>query len=228
MFVTPQDRLGLEPGDTAPPLDQDAAARLESAFARGPGHGLLQLGAGEIGTALPPVLSFWRDLGARYVTALCTLPNAAGRDGAERDATGQAAQARPAPPPEEEVEPLARAAPPMTGAEYVTAALLRDLWGTIDAALMYVSVIRTFVMHERALRDDDFEMTGVLGRISMPVREQGGTGELIYSQQGTRRSCGARSEQGSRIERGTEVVVMRYEKGIAWVRPWDELHKEEN
>lgn len=104
----------------------------------------------------------------------------------------------------------------------LTAAIIA---GFIGAALMYVSVIRTFVMHERALRDDDFEMTGVLGRISMPIREQGGTGELIYSQQGTRRSCGARSEQGSRIERGTEVVVMRYDKGIAWVRPWDELHQ---
>ena len=147
MFVTPQGRLRLEPGDTGPPLDQDAAARLESAFARGPGHGLLQLGAGEIGTALPPVLSFWRNLGARYVTALCTLPDAAERDGAEPDVSKRnsaardipeldaAAWARPAPPPEEEVEPLARAAPPMTGAEYVTAGLLRDLWGAIDAAL---------------------------------------------------------------------------------------------
>src|SRR2546425_7734936 len=99
VFITPQGRLGLEPGDTAPPLDQHVAARLESAFARGPGHGLLQLGAGEVGSALPPVLAFWRDLGARYVTAPCTLPNAAERDGAERDAAGPAAQARPAPPP---------------------------------------------------------------------------------------------------------------------------------
>src|SRR3989442_15922804 len=89
VFITPQGRLGLEPGDTAPPLDQDVAARLESAFARGPGHGLLQLGAGEVGASLPPVLAFWRDLGARYVTALCTLP----------DAAEQVAQARPAPPP---------------------------------------------------------------------------------------------------------------------------------
>lgn len=106
----------------------------------------------------------------------------------------------------------------------LTAAIIA---GFIGATLMYVSVIRTFMAHEHALREEDFDMTGVLGRISMPVREQGGTGELIYTQQGTRRSCGARSEDGTRIERGTEVVVMRYDKGIAWVRPWDELHKEE-
>src|SRR5207245_7880553 len=112
-ILTPHGRLTLGPAVEGPALDPSLARRLEDAFARGPGHGLLQLGAGEIGTALPPVLAFWRDLGARYVTALCTLPNAAGRDGAERDAAErdaaeQAAQARPAPPPEEEVEPFAR------------------------------------------------------------------------------------------------------------------------
>ena len=97
--------------------------------------------------------------------------------------------------------------------------------GVIGALLMYVSVIRTFLENERPLRDEDFEMIGVLGQISVPVREGGGTGELIYSQQGTRRSCGARTEDGTRIERGTEVVVMRYENGIAWVRPWQELER---
>ena len=35
----------------------------------------LQLGAGEVGTVLPPVFGYWRDLGARYVTAVCTLPD---------------------------------------------------------------------------------------------------------------------------------------------------------
>jgi hypothetical protein len=95
--------------------------------------------------------------------------------------------------------------------------------GLAGAALMYVSVIRAFLKHERPMRAEDFEMIGVLGRISSSVREEGGTGELIYSQQGTRRSCGARSEDGSRVERGTEVVVMRYEKGIAYVRPWTDV-----
>ena len=99
--------------------------------------------------------------------------------------------------------------------------------GVVGAGLIYVSVIRTFLENEHPLVDSDFDMVGVLGRISVPVREGGGTGELIYSQQGTRRSCGARADDGSRIERGTEVVVMRYEKGIAFVRPWQELERTE-
>ena len=68
----------------------------------------------------------------------------------------------------------------------------------------------------------DFEMVGVLGRLCVPIRE-GGTGELIYSQMGTRRVCGARSDDGGAMAKGTEVVVTRYEKGIAYVRLWSEM-----
>ena len=41
---------------------------------------------------------------------------------------------------------------------------------------------------------------------------------MIYSQEGTRRVAGARSEDGAAIPKGAEVVVTRYEKGIAYVR----------
>ena len=44
---------------------------------------------------------------------------------------------------------------------------------------------------------------------------------------GTRRVCGARSEDGSAIAKGTEVVVTRYEKGIAYVRLWSEMSGED-
>jgi hypothetical protein len=56
----------------------------------------------------------------------------------------------------------------------------------------------------------------------MPIRENG-TGEIIYSQAGTRRTCGARSEAGSAVEKGAEIIVTRYDKGIAYVRLWEEM-----
>ena len=62
--------------------------------------------------------------------------------------------------------------------------------------------------------------------LSVSIRE-GGTGEIVYSQVGTRRVCGARSEDGSAIAKGTEVVVTRYEKGIAYVRLWSEMSGED-
>ena len=95
------------------------------------------------------------------------------------------------------------------------------------AAIIYLFLTRVLTSPDEELDPADFEMVGVLGRLYMPVRE-GGTGELIYSQAGTRRVCGARSEQGSAILKGTEVVVTRYEKGIAYVRPWSEMAGEES
>jgi hypothetical protein len=62
----------------------------------------------------------------------------------------------------------------------------------------------------------------VLGRISSSIRK-GGTGEIIFSQAGTRHTCGARSESGEPLARGAEVIVTRYEHGIAYVRRWEEM-----
>ena len=61
----------LEAEGEAPALEPEHALRLEKAFARGAGHGLVLLGADEVGTTLSPTLSYWRKLGARYMTALC-------------------------------------------------------------------------------------------------------------------------------------------------------------
>jgi len=60
-ILTPHGVLTLRPSGDAAPLEPALASRLEMAFAKGPGHGLLCLGADEVGTVLPPVLSYWRE-----------------------------------------------------------------------------------------------------------------------------------------------------------------------
>ncbi|SPE40249.1 SNF2-related protein [Candidatus Sulfopaludibacter sp. SbA3] len=124
LTLTPHGRLVLSPDPDAPPLDAALAGRLHDAFARGSGHGLLSLGADEAGAALPPVYAYWREFGARYVTALCTLP----------DVEPPTRKVRVPPPSNEELEWIAMAAPPMVGAEYLTAAVLDALWHELDAA----------------------------------------------------------------------------------------------
>jgi len=94
--------------------------------------------------------------------------------------------------------------------------------GLIGGAVIFFFLSRVLTSAQEFLDPADFEMVGVLGKLSMPIR-QGGTGELIYSQMGTRRVCGARSDDGTAIAKGTEVVVTRYEKGIAYVGLWSEL-----
>ena len=121
--LTPHGRLVLAPVDDAPALPPDLSRRLQESFARGSGHGLLQLGAAEVETALPPVFAYWREFGARYVTAVCARPHLEGRE-----------QTSIPPLPIEDLEPIASAAPPTTGAEYLTPSVLQTLWDAIDAA----------------------------------------------------------------------------------------------
>ena len=71
---------------------------------------------------------------------------------------------------------------------------------------------------------EDHRVEGALGTISMRIRENG-TGEIIFALGGTRRCAGARCDDGKAIERGAEVVIERYEKGIAYVKRWEEFSK---
>lgn len=128
-ILTPHGHLSLAQEDDALALDAEVAQRFQTAFARGAGHGLLQLGVSEVGAALPAVFSYWREFAARYVTALCTRP------GFSVDASDTMTLEAVATPPEAELEWLAMAAPLMTGAEYLTSAVLRALWQQTDKAL---------------------------------------------------------------------------------------------
>ena len=109
---------------------------------------------------------------------------------------------------------------------FLTALLVSIVSGMGGATIIYLFLTRVLSSPDEELDPADFEMVGVLGRLSVRIR-QGGTGELIYSQAGTRRVCGARSEDDRAIAKGTEVVVTRYEGGIAYVRPWSELAGED-
>jgi len=98
--------------------------------------------------------------------------------------------------------------------------------GLVGGGIIFLFFSRVLMSDQENMDPADYEMVGVLGRVASSIRE-GGTGEIIYSQVGTRRVCGARSEDGSAIAKGTEVVVTRYDKGIAYVRLWSEMSGED-
>ena len=104
----------------------------------------------------------------------------------------------------------------------VLALSLAFLTGLAGSAAVFWFLMKFLLKHEYELDPADYDMIGVLGRISSPIRSSG-TGEMIYSQNGVRRSASVRSESGEAIAKDAEVVVTRYEKGIAYVRPWEEM-----
>ena len=152
LALTPQGHLVLAPADADASTAAEIAANLHQAFTRSAGHGLLQLGARHVGVPLPPVLAWWHEFGARYITAVChgghaekgehALPadhavpagNAQHALPASAQDAGSAALLAALPPPTE-CDTLIADAPPMTGAEYLTAPVLQRLWTELDTAL---------------------------------------------------------------------------------------------
>jgi hypothetical protein len=100
--------------------------------------------------------------------------------------------------------------------------LFSVLSGVAGASLVFWFLVKVLMPGERTLEAADTEMTGVIGHLSGAV-PLNGCGEMLYVQNGARRSAAVRSDSGEAIKRGAEVVVMRYERGVAYVRRWDEF-----
>jgi len=104
---------------------------------------------------------------------------------------------------------------------FLVALAIAILSGLGGAAIVFWFLAK-LAADDQALDPADYDMIGVLGKLSIPIRE-GGTGEMVFSQEGVRRVSGARSDDGRAIPKGAEVVVQRYEKGIAYVRRWEDM-----
>ena len=100
--------------------------------------------------------------------------------------------------------------------------VLATLAGLVASAIVFWFIVKFLLTHDQALDPADYEMVGVLGRVTSSIRE-GGTGEIVFSQNGTRQTCGARADDGKGLARATEVIVTRYERGLAYVRRYDEM-----
>ena len=95
--------------------------------------------------------------------------------------------------------------------------------GLMGASLVFLFLVKVLLAHDKPLNSEEYEMVGMLGHVTSAIRT-GGTGEMSFSQAGIRRSAAARSDDGVAIDKGADVIVTRYDKGIAYVRRWDEFN----
>jgi hypothetical protein len=100
--------------------------------------------------------------------------------------------------------------------------VLAGICGIAGGAIIFMFLTKVLMPHDRELTADETEVVGVVGRVSSPIRA-GGTGAIVYQQMGATRSAIARSDDGSGIGKEEEVYVIRYEKGIAYVKRWEDL-----
>jgi hypothetical protein len=93
--------------------------------------------------------------------------------------------------------------------------------GLAGAAIVFWFLAK-LVSRDRTLDPADFDMVGVLGHVTSTVYKNG-IGEMIFTQDGVRKSAPIRSEEGLEIPKGEEVVITKYERGVGYVRRWSDL-----
>jgi hypothetical protein len=92
--------------------------------------------------------------------------------------------------------------------------------GGIGGSMVVNRLMSALVSRERPL--EPISYYGTPARVTIPIRGGGGTGEIIYTVDGTRRCSGARSNDGNGISKDAEVIILRYDKGIAYVAAFDD------
>jgi len=100
--------------------------------------------------------------------------------------------------------------------------MIASLAGLAGASIVFIFAAKYLMADDYTMDPADYEMTGVLGKISGTIR-RGGTGEIIFEQEGARKACAARSEEQEELKRGEEVIVTRFDKGVAYVRRWSDM-----
>jgi membrane protein implicated in regulation of membrane protease activity len=104
----------------------------------------------------------------------------------------------------------------------VPAVLLGALIGGSVGALLVARFLGLVLAGEREMDPADYRLEGTVGQVTISI-PKGGTGEVVFSKVGARRSEAARSLGDQPIPRGTEVVITNYADGFATVQPWAEF-----
>ncbi|MCH7667540.1 MAG: DEAD/DEAH box helicase, partial [Acidobacteria bacterium] len=161
--LTPSGRIDVRPGsaEDGPRISATAAQRILDAFRAGRGHGVLQLGAGELGRDLHPTLSYWRDIGQALVGRVCGAFDPI-------DPTHKNSLVVPA-PTQDEIEAYLQSAPPMQGAEFITSALLLELWSEIGQALALEAA--SFKEGVKGYLEKQSSVWNVVGRVCFHLAE---------------------------------------------------------
>jgi len=100
--------------------------------------------------------------------------------------------------------------------------LLAASVGLVGGGIIFVILGKYVLPRLTELRQEDFQIEGTVGHLSVSIAA-GAVGEIVYNVGGAQQVDSARSVSGEAIERGTEVVVLRREKGIAYVERWDKF-----
>lgn len=103
------------------------------------------------------------------------------------------------------------------GIASIVVATVSGIGGGAVVALFITKVLEQG--ETRYMTDADHRMPGTVARVTSTIYP-GYAGEITYTQAGSTQASAARSVTDEEIPRGTEVVILNYERGTAYVDTW--------
>jgi len=100
--------------------------------------------------------------------------------------------------------------------------LVSSAVGLVGGWIVFAFMARVVRISERQMDDWDYRLEGSVGTLSSAIRENG-VGEITFERNGAIKSASARTENGKPLPKGAEVVISRFENGIAFVERWEDF-----
>jgi membrane protein implicated in regulation of membrane protease activity len=94
--------------------------------------------------------------------------------------------------------------------------------GLAGGWIVFAFMARIVKASEAQMHEWNYRLEGSVGTLSSAIRENG-TGEITFERNGSIASAIARTEDGKPLPKGAEVVISRYENGIAFVQRWEDF-----
>ncbi len=101
----------------------------------------------------------------------------------------------------------------------VASLIVATVSGLGGGSIVALFITRVLERGQTEVYEADYRMPGTAAHVTSTIYP-GYAGEITYALAGSTQTSAARSVAGEEIPRGTEVVVLKYERGVAYVDTW--------
>jgi len=101
----------------------------------------------------------------------------------------------------------------------VVSLIVATVSGIGGGSIVALFITRVLEKGQTEILEADYRMPGTAAHVTSTIYP-GYAGEITYALAGSTQTSAARTASDEEIPRGTEVVVLKYERGVAYVETW--------
>ena len=101
----------------------------------------------------------------------------------------------------------------------VVSLIVATVSGIGGSSVVALFITRVLEKGQTEIFEADYHMPGTAAHVTSTIYP-GYAGEITYALAGSTQTSAARTASDEEIPRGTEVVVLKYERGVAYVETW--------